>query len=109
MPIIGATISGASIDDTKKIVTVDGTNFGEVEYAVSDIKLSKNGGAYTSVDSIDTWGNLQVIGSYTLALSAGGYTVQVITSNNETITSSVNIITIAGGGMILKWEDDREE
>jgi hypothetical protein len=88
MPIIGATLISVSIDETEKILTAVGTNFGENQYPASDIKCRINGSSdpYISVDSIDLWGNLSSVGSYTTALSAGIYDVQVVTSDNVTLT-----------------------
>jgi len=98
MPIIGATISSVAIDATNKILTVTGTNFGSVEYPVSDIKCRTGSDPYVSVDSVDSWANLEVVGSYSSELSAGTYDVQVVTSNNETVTKTSAFVVAAAGG-----------
>ena len=87
MPFIGATLDSVSVDETSMILSLVGTNFGEVQSPASDIacRINGSGDAYISVDSVDSWGNLAAVGSYLVALPAGVYDVWIYTSDNEQV------------------------
>ena len=102
MPITGAEIISASIDNTHKILTVVCTNAGEIQYPVSNILVRKtdSGDPFVPVDSIDTWSNLLVVGAFNMALSPGHWDVRLITSSNE-IVDLVDAFEIAATGIGL--------
>jgi len=97
MPIVfGTEILSATYDASTDKLTVTGKAFGLNEYPVSDIEVSLTGaGAWSSVDTIDSWSDDEVIGSFSSALSGGTYDVRVTSSDGEVSPVSTGAFTIS--------------
>jgi len=78
-------VTAAAYDELTGVLTVDGSGFAVNEYVgTSDIQVSLTGaGSWASVDTVDSWSDAQVIGTFT-ALADGTYDVRVISSDGET-------------------------
>lgn len=99
MPLIfGTTVSSASYLSNQ--ITANGEAFADTVYAgISNIEVSLTGlSAWTAVDTIDSWSDTQVIGSFLSSLLPGTYDVRVTSSDGEVSNTLVGGFVISGNG-----------
>lgn len=101
MPVIfGTTILTITFNGTTGKLVLTGQAFGINQYAgVSDIQYRRQGdAAWSSVNSVDLWGDEMAEGTITaLPLAGGNYDVRVVSSDGEVSDTYVSAFVIVAG------------
>jgi len=104
MPVqFGTLVVSASYDKDTRVLTVVGEAFGINQYAgISNIEVSPSGaGVWTSVDTIVSWADELVTGSFTADLAGGAYDIRVTSSDGEVSSIATGAFAVPGAAKIL--------